>query len=325
MLKAFNAHLNELETRAERDELFVDYQCLTAAREYGAIMCTVSSKEGKRICRMAGNSDITVAQEEAGYMALCAFYSEAVRTDTKTQKPVAQQGTKAAPQSDTRHDSASVNQQGQTRPRQTGPAQAGQPSQRVTPQPAATENQQTQQKSAPPQPTATTNQQGQRQTGSAPVTPTARTQGRQISGTAQNPSAGNRTVGQTRPANPQSNATTPQQRTAVTNQHPAQRPSGATTQNVQKTQQSVNQPSMNQRPVPTAQMDASSGKRASDDFRVMIGNFKHAENNWISDLAANPQTLNILRGIAGVTNPADETMREPIQQVRQYLMNHQLM
>ncbi len=72
-------------------------------------------------------------------------------------------------------------------------------------------------------------------------------------------------------------------------------------------------------------MNTSTGGRASDDFRVMIGNFKHTENNWISDLAANPQTLNALCGIAGVTNPADETMREPIRQVRQYLINHQLM
>lgn len=304
MLKVFNAHLNELETRAEKDGHFVDYQCLTATREYGAVMCTVSSKDGKRVCRMAGNGDIAAAQEDAGYMALCSFYGEIMQIDTKTQNPVAQQtGTKTTTQPAARPDGASVNQQAQTRSHQTGQVQAGQ----------------TQQKAAP-QPAATTNQQAQRQTGSAPVTPTARTQGRQMAGAGQNSSVGNRTAGQMRPANPQSNATPAQQRTAAVDQQPEQRQARATTQNVQRAQQPVNQ-----RPAPAAQMDAPSGERASDDFRVMIGNFKHSENNWISDLAANPQTLNALRGIAGVTTPADETMREPIRQVRQYLMNHQLM
>lgn len=309
MLKTFDAHLNALEARAEKDGHFVDYQFLAATKEYGAVMCTVSSKEGKRICRMAGNSDITVAQEEAGYMALCAFYGEKMKNDTTTQKPTVQQtGTKVGTQPTARPNDVSVNQPTQTRPNQTGQAQAGQTTQKTAPQPAATANQQT-----------------QRQIGSTPVTPTGRTQGRQMAGTGQNPSAGNRAAGQTRPANPQSNAVPTQQRTPASNQQPTQRQAGTTTQNAQRTQQPVNQSPVNRRPTQEGQMNTSAGGRASDDFRVMIGNFKHTENNWISDLAANPQTLNALRGIAGVTNPADETMREPIRQVRQYLMNHQLM
>lgn len=289
MLRTFNAHLKELESRAEKDGYFVDYQCLTATREYGAVMCTVSSKEGKRVCRMAGNGDISAAQEEAGYMALCVFYNENMRSDTNGSKPTPQH-TGAQPAAHT--DGTPAGQQTQARPAQTGQAQ-----QRNT----------------------AGSQQTQRPTGSTPVTPTARTQGRQTA--ADQASAGNRPTGQAKPVNTQPAAAPSQHRTPAANQQPAQKPAGPAAQNQQR-MQTGNQAQANRRPVQTS---TPAGERAADDFRVMIGNFKNTENNWISDLAAHPQTLKALRGIAGVINPADESMREPIQQVRQYMINHQLL
>ena len=303
MLRTFNAHLKELESRAEKDGHFVDYQCLTATREYGAVMCTVSSKEGKRVCRMAGNGDISAAQEEAGYMALCVFYDENMRSDGKGSKPTPQNtGTQPAAHT----DGTPAGQQTQARPAQTG--QAGQQTQA---RPAQT--------GQAGQRNAAGAQQAQRPTGSTPVTPTARTQGRQTA--ADQASAGNRPAGQARPVNTPPATAPSQQRTPAANQQPAQKPAGPAAQNQQR-MQAGNQAQANRRPVQTG---APAGERAADDFRVMIGNFKNTENNWISDLAAHPQTLKALRGIAGVINPADESMREPIQQVRQYMINHQLL
>lgn len=309
MLRTFNAHLNELEARAEKDNHFVDYQHLAATKEYSAVMCTVSSKNGKRVCRMAGNSDITIAQEEAGYMALCAFYGETMKTGTGTQTTSEKQQTSA--NQNTQPVTPPANKQNvaqttQQRATVAEPANAGQTHQKPT---AST------QRPTPTQQRPAAGQQTQgRPTGSAPVTPTGRQQTRPATG--QNAPSGNGQMNQTRPANTNPSA----QRPTTSTQRPGptqQRPTGTAPAN--PTAQANTNPSQ------AGQPSVAADGHAPDDFRVMIGNFKHSENNWISSLVQNPETLQVLRNISDIANPVTESMREPIKQVRQYLTNHRLL
>ena len=66
-----------MEKRAIEDGLFVDYEAITATVNYSAVACTVSEKQGKRrIVRMAADKELPVAQQCAGYMALCDYYGK---------------------------------------------------------------------------------------------------------------------------------------------------------------------------------------------------------------------------------------------------------
>lgn len=315
MIKTFNPHYQELEKRAKEENCFMDYQHLTATKEYGAVMCTVSSADGKRVCRMAGNSDITVAQEEAGYMALCAFYGE----ETKGMAPV----------------NAGQSQATQQKPAQTQP-QTGAGSR--TPNAGQGNQQPVQQR---PNAGATA---GPRQAGSAPVTPTNRSQGRPASapnaqagngqqqaaqGTQQRPTPQtggnaapaaqpNRTQGTQGTLGNQRGTTAPQQ-AQPTQQRPTQtQPQAGNAGNADNTNVANNGGTTNTAPVNTE-------AHAADDFQVTLGNFKHKTNNWISVLVKDEVCLNTLRKMANMSNPMDERLKAPIQKVRQYLEAHHLM
>lgn len=76
-LKKASACFLAVEKQALEDGLFVDYEVNAATTAYSAVTCTVSEKKGtRRIIRMASDKDLSVAQECAGYMALCAYYEK---------------------------------------------------------------------------------------------------------------------------------------------------------------------------------------------------------------------------------------------------------
>lgn len=76
-LKKAPACFLAMERRAIEDGLFVDYEAITATVNYSAVTCTVSEKQGRRrIVRMAADKELPVAQQCAGYMALCDYYGK---------------------------------------------------------------------------------------------------------------------------------------------------------------------------------------------------------------------------------------------------------
>lgn len=313
MIKTFNPHYQELEKRAKEENCFIDYQHLTATKEYGAVMCTVSNADGKRVCRMAGNSDITVAQEEAGYMALCTFYGEEIKgvAPVNAGQPQVAQGNRQQAQ-------ATQQRSAQTQP------QAGTAGERASQPQAGAGNRTPNAEQGNQQPVQQRQTAGPRQAGSAPVTPTNRTQtrntptgnGQQAQPTQQRPQGGNAVPA----AQPNRAQGTPGNQRGTTAPQQAQ-----TTQQTQPQAGNTGNANVANNGGTTNAAPVNTEAHAADDFQVTLGNFKYKTNNWISVLVKDEVCLNTLRKMANMSNPMDERLKAPIQKVRQYLEAHHLM
>lgn len=96
-LKKASACFLAMEKRALEDRLFVDYEAITATENYSAVTCTVSEKQGtRRIVRMAADKELSIAQQCAGYMALCDFYGKDMEEADKGSGGRTEEGTPPA-------------------------------------------------------------------------------------------------------------------------------------------------------------------------------------------------------------------------------------
>lgn len=83
-LKKASACFLAIEKQAMEDGLFVDYEVITATPNYAAVTCIVSAKQGmRRIVRMAADKELPIAQQCAGYMALCDYYEKEMEGSDK--------------------------------------------------------------------------------------------------------------------------------------------------------------------------------------------------------------------------------------------------
>lgn len=84
-LKKASACFLAMEKQAMEDGLFVDYEVITATPNYSAVTCIVSAKQGmRRIVRMAADKELPIAQQCAGYMALCDYYEKEMEGSDKS-------------------------------------------------------------------------------------------------------------------------------------------------------------------------------------------------------------------------------------------------
>ena len=318
----------ELEAQARKTEAFVDYEPATPVGNLFAMKCVVSDKKGARICRFASDTDITTAQEHAGYMALAAYFNKEVDETLY----VVQNGSVPENTIQRQNQTNGQTSGGNNRAQQSNPGTARANGQSVSPQ-----GQQGQQSSR----AATANQQQNRNAGqqpkpgSNPVMPGAYNQNQSqpniaaqtsVNRAPQQNMGANHLNGQGAPvqnqqqnrpaagqqANPGSNPVMPgtynqgQPQSASagnnsTNRMPQQN-AGTVRQNAQgmpSQNRPVQQP-QNGQPIPNA------GK--PEDVRVPVALFKHREENHVSDLLKIEAGRSILRSIYCQNKLTDELM-----------------
>lgn len=292
----------ELEQRAQKDGLFVDYTPVAGMPGYAAVMATVSDKMGKRVVRtgeaFTETFPLKTAFEAAGTAALCAYYGIAYEP-----------AMPAAHSRQPEQSSASSRNAGNTfsgAHNENNRSQSKDDAEKKAAAAAATTANRASGPAAPNGSDNSTGKNGNRDTSNA----SADTNTAAAAAAAAVPSG---TAGWQQGGNVKNQAEPARENNASADAHPAQEnaaPSSGTTHSSGKTEQGSENTSSQE----TA--------RPADDFK--FEKISALKGRWCSDVCQNKANRNVLKQILsyGVSGKANPVIVEEIRSLNAFIEAH---
>lgn len=315
MVRRVTNEFAELEGAALKAEVFMDYEAVAPTNGAFAVKCVISDKKGGRICRLAADKDISVAQEHAGYMALCAYFHKEVNEGlykemgNQPHMPNAANTGNHAPAhatSNTGNRPAMPTNPSQSQNMNNRTAPAANSQQGKTPQNGASRADNQRQQPQPPQPQtnpAQGNTSGNMQQNMQQNRPPQSNRPGGQMGTAP-ATSGSRSMQGTASAQPNQNRPQPQNNQGAANRansSAGMRQTGSMAQQPPRNQQPV-QSAPQTTPQPNPQTAADNQQMPNpgmkpEDIRIPIAVYKLREKNRISDLLKEESGRMILSSI----------------------------